>query len=64
MVSIGVGIYSLAHHMYTVGMDVILELIYCCYYVIAIPTVSKYLVVSYFMEVISNFTPLLFAVGL
>jgi hypothetical protein len=51
MVSIGVGFYRLAHHMYTVGMDVTPVLTYRSYNVIAIPTVLKFLVVSNFMVV-------------
>lgn len=57
--------YCLAHHMYTVGMDVIHVLIYCSYNVIAIPTVLKSLVASNFVGCIIRIsTPLLFAVGL
>lgn len=45
---LGVRFYRWAHHMYTVGWMLILELIYCCYYDIAVPTGIKiFSLVSY-----------------
>jgi heme/copper-type cytochrome/quinol oxidase subunit 1 len=55
----------MAHHMYTVGMDMILELTYSSNNVIAIPTELKFSVVSNSLGcIITISTPLLFALGL
>jgi heme/copper-type cytochrome/quinol oxidase subunit 1 len=53
-----------AHHMYTVGLDVDTSLFYCCNMITAVPTVSKYSVVSYIVwSYLRLKTPLLFVLG-
>ena len=39
-------------YMYTVGLDVDTCIFYCSYYDIAVPTVLKYLVVSYIIRIL------------
>lgn len=58
---LGFRFYCWAHHMYTVEWMLILELIYCCYYDIAVPTGIKiFSLVSYTLSRFYSFFILLY----